>query len=282
VRVTFWGCRGTIASPGADTARYGGNTSCVEVRLNDGTLLVLDAGTGARALGQARVEESPSRIDLFITHLHVDHIEGLGFFEPIWRAETELHVWGPPSPVASHDQRLAKYFSPPLFPLHLSEVPARVTFHDAPEGSWTIGGATVHSASIQHQGITVGYRVEADGAAVTYLTDHEPGLGADIETASPEWISGAALAWKVDLLIHDCQYTDEEYEGRVGFGHSSAVDVAAFAAKVGARRLALFHHDPFHSDDELDAIRERVVERWSVEPARVVIAAEGAELAVER
>jgi phosphoribosyl 1,2-cyclic phosphodiesterase len=282
VRVTFWGSRGTIASPGADTARYGGNTSCVEVRLDDGTLVVLDAGTGARALGQARVEESPSRIDLLITHLHVDHIEGLGFFEPIWRADTELHVWGPPSPVASHDRRLAKYFSPPLFPLHLSEVPARVTFHDAPEGSWTIGGAMVHSAAIQHQGITVGYRVEADGAAVTYLTDHEPALGADIETALPEWISGAALAWKSDLLIHDCQYTDEEYDARVGFGHSRAADVASFAAKVGARRLALFHHDPFHSDDELDAIRERVLERWSVEPARVVIAAEGADLAIER
>jgi phosphoribosyl 1,2-cyclic phosphodiesterase len=280
VRVLFWGCRGTIASPGADTARYGGNTSCVEVRLDDGTLLILDAGTGARALGQARVGESPSRIDLLITHLHVDHIEGLGFFEPIWRAETDLHVWGPPSPIDSHDQRLAKYFSPPLFPLHLSEVPAHVTFHDAPEGSWTIGGATVHSTAIQHQGITVGYRVEADGAAVTYLTDHEPALGADIETALPEWISGAALAWKADLLIHDCQYTDEEYEARVGFGHTRATDVAAFAAKVGARRLALFHHDPFHSDDELDAIRERVLERWSVEPSRVVIATEGAELTV--
>ncbi|HYZ13093.1 MAG TPA: MBL fold metallo-hydrolase [Actinomycetota bacterium] len=282
MRVVFWGCRGTIASPGADTARYGGNTSCVEVRLDDGTLLILDAGTGLRALGQARIKESPSRIDLLITHLHVDHIEGLGFFEPIWRTETELHVWGPPSPVDSHDQRLAKYFSPPLFPLHLSEVPAHVTFHDAPEGSWTIGGATVHSTAIQHQGITVGYRVEADGAAVTYLTDHEPALGADIETAMPEWISGAALAWKADLLIHDCQYTDEEYEARVGFGHTSAADAAAFAAKVGARRLALFHHDPFHSDDELDAIRERVLERWSVEPSRVVIATEGAELAIER
>lgn len=280
MRVFFWGCRGTIASPGADTARYGGNTSCVEVRLDDGTLLILDAGTGARALGQARVGESPSRIDLLITHLHVDHIEGLGFFEPIWRAETDLHVWGPPSPIDSHDQRLAKYFSPPLFPLHLSEVPAHVTFHDAPEGSWTIGGATVHSTAIQHQGITVGYRVEADGAAVTYLTDHEPALGADIETALPEWISGAALAWKADLLIHDCQYTDEEYEARVGFGHTRATDVAAFAAKVGARRLALFHHDPFHSDDELGAIRQRVVERWSVEPSRVVVATEGAELTV--
>jgi ribonuclease BN (tRNA processing enzyme) len=221
------------------------------------------------------VEESPSRIDLLITHLHVDHVEGLGVFEPIWRADTELHVWGPPSPMASHDRRLAKYFSPPLFPLHLSEVPARVTFHDAPEGSWKIGGATVRSASIQHQGITVGYRIEADGATLTYLTDHEPAFGTDIATAPPEWISGAALAWEADLLIHDCQYTDEEYEARIGFGHTSTADMAAFAAKTGARRLALFHHDPMHSDDELDAMRERVLERWTVDPSRVVIAAEG-------
>jgi ribonuclease BN (tRNA processing enzyme) len=109
---------------------------------------------------------------------------------------------------------------------------------------------------------------------VTYLTDHEPALGVDIETAPPEWISGAALAWEADLLIHDCQYTDEEYDTRVGFGHTSTSDVAAFAIKVGARRLALFHHDPMHSDDELDAMRERVLERWGVEPSRVVIAAE--------
>jgi phosphoribosyl 1,2-cyclic phosphodiesterase len=282
VRVHFWGCRGTIASPGADSARYGGNTSCVEVGLDDGTLLILDAGTGVRALGNARLDELPSRIDLLITHLHMDHIEGIGVFEPIWRPDTELHVWGPPSPLASHDKRLAKYFSPPLFPLHLSEIPANVTFHDAPEGSWTIGGATVHSAAIQHQGITVGYRIEADGAVLTYLTDHEPALGADIETTMPEWISGASLAWRTDLLIHDCQYTDAEYEARVGFGHTSTSHVAAFATKVGARQLALFHHDPFHSDDELDAMRERVLERWSVEPGRVAIAAEGAELAIER
>jgi len=278
VRVRFWGSRGTIASPGADTARYGGNTSCVEVRLDDGSVLVLDAGTGARALGHALIDEAPPRIDLFITHLHVDHVEGLGVFEPIWRPGTELHLWGPPSPVASVDARLAKYFSPPLFPVHLSEVPANVTFHDAAEGTWTVGGATLRSASIQHAGITVGYRVEADSVSLTYLTDHEPALGMDLETAAPEWISGAALAWEADLLIHDCQYTEEEYAARVGFGHSSTAHVAAFAGKVGAKRLAMFHHDPMHSDDQLDAMRELVLERWNVEPDRVVIAAEGAEL----
>jgi phosphoribosyl 1,2-cyclic phosphodiesterase len=278
VRVRVWGSRGTIASPGADTVRYGGNTSCVEVRLDDGTVLVLDAGTCARALGHALVEDPPPRIDLLITHLHVDHVEGLGVFEPIWRSRTELHVWGPSSPVASHDERLAKYFSPPLFPVHLAEVPANTTFYDAPEGSWTIGGATVHSAAIQHQGITVGYRIEADGVSVAYLTDHEPAFGTDLDAAEPGWVSGAALAWEADLLIHDCQYTEEEYAARVGFGHTSTADVAAFARKVGARRLVLYHHDPMHSDEQLDAMRQRVLERWGVEPSRVQIAAEGAEL----
>jgi phosphoribosyl 1,2-cyclic phosphodiesterase len=279
VRIRFWGSRGTIASPGADTVRYGGNTSCVEVRLDDGSVLVLDAGTGLRALGLALVKDPPPRIDLLISHLHVDHVEGLGVFEPIWRPETELHLWGPPSPVASVDARIARYFSPPLFPVHLSEVPANVTFHDTPEGSWTIGGATLHSASIQHQGITVGYRIEADGVSLAYLTDHEPALGMDIGTAVPEWVSGAALAWEADLLIHDCQYTEEEYAAKVGFGHTSTADVAAFASKVGARRLAMFHHDPMHSDDQLETMREQVLERWGVDADRVEVAAEGAELA---
>ncbi len=279
MRIRFWGSRGTIAAPGSDTVRYGGNTSCVEVRLDDGTLLVLDAGTGARALGHALVEEQPPRIDLLITHLHVDHVEGLGVFEPIWRAGTDLHIWGPASPLVSLEERLAKYFSPPLFPVHLSEVPAMVTFHDAPEGSWTIGGATMRSASIQHQGITVGYRMEADGVSIAYLTDHEPALGTDLATAAPEWISGAALAWGTDVLIHDCQYTEEEYASRVGFGHSSASDVAAFARIVDPERLVLFHHDPMHSDEEVEALRERVLLGWDVDPARVSIAAEGTEIA---
>ena len=133
MRVRIWGCRGSIATPVSETARYGGNTSCIEVRLDDGTLLILDAGTGARGLGVALLEDPPARIDLLLTHLHVDHLEGLGAFEPIWRPQTDLHIWGPASPVASLDERIATYFSPPLFPIHLSEVPARCTFHDAPD-----------------------------------------------------------------------------------------------------------------------------------------------------
>jgi ribonuclease BN (tRNA processing enzyme) len=226
------------------------------------------------------VEDPPERIDLLLTHLHVDHVEGLGAFEPIWRPDTDLHIWGPASPLVSLDERLATYFSPPLFPLHLSEVPARCTFHDAPDGESSIAGATVRSDSIQHQGPTVGYRIEADGKVLTYLTDHEPALGTDLETTPPEWISGWALAHEADLLIHDCQYTPEEYEHRFGFGHSTYEHVATFARTARADRVILFHHDPMHTDPELDAMREAFLQRWGGDPERCVLAAEGAEITV--
>jgi phosphoribosyl 1,2-cyclic phosphodiesterase len=280
VRAHIWGCRGSIASPGPETIRYGGNTSCVEIRGDDGHVIVLDAGTGARALGESLMEARVSRIDILITHLHVDHIEGLGLFAPIWSAETELHIWGPPSPVASLDERIATYFSPPLFPVHLSEVPARVTFHDAPREPWAIGSMRLTSHPILHPGATVGYRIEHDGRTLAYVTDHEPGLGSDLSAVGTEWISGFALAHRADLLVHDCQYTDDEYTGRVGWGHASASHVAAFARRTEVDRLVMFHHDPGRTDAGLDAMRESVLAEWPVDRDRCIVAAEGSELDV--
>jgi len=257
VRVRVWGSRGSIASPGPEMARYGGNTSCIEVRLADGSLVVLDAGTGARALGENLIKDPPPAIHLLLTHLHVDHLEGLGFFAPIWSPDTELHIWGPRSPMTTLDKRVAMYFSPPLFPVHLNDVPARVTFHDA-EGDWRIGDARASAQPILHPGPTVGYRIEEDGRALTYLTDHEPALGTDLERSSPEWISGWSLAFGADVLFHDCQYTDEEYETKVGWGHTSASQVATFADKAKVDRLLLFHHDPMRTDAQIDAMVEAV------------------------
>ena len=279
MRIRIWGCRGSIASPGPDTVRYGGNTSCIEVSLSDGSLLLLDAGTGARPLGIELMHGQPRRIDLLLTHLHVDHIEGLGAFEPIWSPGFELHVWGPRSPVASLDERIATYFSPPLFPVHLSEVPATTVFHDASEDAWPIGSATVWSQPILHAGQTVGYRVrDADGSVLAYLTDHEPALGSDLASLPGEWISGFGLAAGADVLIHDAQYTPREYGTRVGFGHSSTEHVAAFAARAEVDRLVMFHHDPLHTDEELDAMRADVLDRWTVDDDRCLAAAEGMEL----
>jgi phosphoribosyl 1,2-cyclic phosphodiesterase len=280
VRVRVWGARGSLASPGPDTIRYGGNTSCVEVRGADGTLVVLDAGTGIRPLGVRLRDEHPGAIHILLTHLHVDHLEGLGIFAPIWSEGAEIHVWGPSSPVSSLGERVARYFSPPLFPVNLADVPAHVTLHDAPEDSWKIGGLTVTSAPILHAGPTVGYRLDEGDRAVAYLTDHEPALGADLETAAEEWISGHGLAFGADLLIHDCQYTDEEYPDHIGWGHSSAGQVAVFAERAKVDRLWLFHHDPLRTDDEVDRMVARVRDRWNVDEARCVAAAEGLETEV--
>jgi phosphoribosyl 1,2-cyclic phosphodiesterase len=280
VKIRIWGSRGSIATPGSATIRYGGNTSCIEVRGGAGETLVLDAGTGARPLGEALMDDGVSRIDLLLTHLHVDHVEGLGMFAPIWSPDIELHIWGPPSPVASLEERIATYFSPPLFPVHLSEVPAKVTFHDAPRDPWTIGSITIAADPILHPGATVGYRLESDGKTLAYVTDHEPALGTDLEVAATNWISGYALAHHADLLIHDCQYTDEEYPDHVGWGHPSATHVASYARRAEVDRLMLFHHHPGHADAELELMRASVLAGWSVEPERCIVAAEGAEIEV--
>jgi ribonuclease BN (tRNA processing enzyme) len=156
----------------------------------------------------------------------------------------------------SLEDRIARSFSPPLFPIDLGDVPARVTFRDVPREPWTIGGATVTAALVAHPGPTVGYRIEAEGAVVAYLPDHEPAL-TGIDGRSIDWISGAAIARDVDLLVHDAQYFGDEYESRVGWGHSSVEDAVAFGRAVGARQVVLFHHEPLHSDDVLWELEDR-------------------------
>src|SRR6478752_6093403 len=160
MRLTIWGCRGSVPTPGPETFRYGGNTSCVEISLDDGTTLVLDAGTGIRALGFNLLDRGARRLHLLLTHLHLDHLEGLRFFAPLWDEGVVIDIWGPPSPVLHLQDRIARAFSPPLFPIDLADVPAHVTCRDLPRSPWTIGGARVAAESVAHPGPTVGYRVE--------------------------------------------------------------------------------------------------------------------------
>ena len=152
MRARVWGCRGSVAAPGADTVKYGGNTSCVEVRLESGHALVLDAGTGMRPLGVAMQAELPAELHIMLTHLHLDHLQGLGFFRPLFAPGLDIHIWGPTSPVQHLAERIAMYLSPPLFPVRLEDVPAHLTFHDAPEESVTIGSATIRAAMVTTRG----------------------------------------------------------------------------------------------------------------------------------
>lgn len=280
MKVRVWGCRGSVAVPGPDTMRYGGNTSCVEVRSSDGVTIVLDAGTGMRALGRHLSAQNLSEIHVLLSHLHLDHLQGLGFFKPLFDPDVHVHIWGPPSPVHNLADRIARYLSPPLFPVRLSEIPARLTFHDVPNNPVAFGSLEIVAAAVTHQGPTVGYRLSEHGASFCYLPDHEPALGVRLQDLEPEWISGFALAKGVDVLMHDAQYGDGEYPDHIGWGHSSIEHVVEFARKAGVGHLVLFHHDPYHDDDHLDALRITAAALLGRGDRAVSLAAEGMELLV--
>jgi phosphoribosyl 1,2-cyclic phosphodiesterase len=261
MRVRLWGVRGSIPAPGAATAGFGGNTSCVQVSAGDGTVLILDAGTGIRDLG-ATIVGRERRLHVLLTHLHLDHIQGLMFFAPLFDPEAEVTVWGPPGAGATLRDRLARYISSPLSPIEIRDLPARVTFRDAPSSPWRIGDVRLSASLVSHRGPTLGYRLSEDGASLCYLPDHEPGLGQDLAKAAARWISGHGLARETSLLIHDCQYDAAEYRARRGWGHSSLPDALSFARRCGPRHLVLCHHDPGHDDARLTALGVDAVGRW--------------------
>jgi phosphoribosyl 1,2-cyclic phosphodiesterase len=250
---TFWGVRGSVPVPGPSTERFGGNTSCVQVTAVDGSEFVLDAGTGIRELGDA-MAGSERRLHILLTHLHLDHIQGLMFFAPFFDPRSEITVWGPPAAGRELRKRLARYISSPLSPIEIGELPARVTFRDVPTEPWRIGAVEVRASLVSHRGPTLGYRLTEDGESLAYVPDHEPALGQDLTRSHAAWISGHALARGASLLIHDGQYTEDEYPGRRGWGHSSVPDALAFARRCEVERLLLFHHDPWHDDACLDAL----------------------------
>lgn len=257
MKVRLWGTRGSVASPGPDTARYGGNTSCVEVRRTSDTAIVLDAGTGIRPLGTL-LDGHVARVHILLTHLHMDHIQGLGFFKPLFDPAVETHLWGPASACDDLRKRLVRYLSPPLFPVHLRDLP-RLTLHAVPNGPFQVDGLTVRAERVCHPGYTVGYRLAENGHAFTYLSDHEPALGAAVFPLGAEWTSGYSLCRDVDLLVHDAQYSSAEYAQHVGWGHCALEHAITLAQLAGARRLVTFHHDPGHSDDDIDRLTAEAV-----------------------
>jgi phosphoribosyl 1,2-cyclic phosphodiesterase len=278
VKITLWGTRGSVPSAGPENVQYGGNTSCVEVRGSDGSLLVLDAGTGVRRLGTA-VEGDVARIDLLLTHLHMDHIQGLGFFAPLYQPGLEVHIWGPPALIGLRTRLARYYLSRPLFPVRLRDLPCKLELHHASLEPFAIGPFEVRADPVCHPGTTVGYRISENGRSMAYLPDHEPALGGRDAMQEADWTSGYALAEGVDLLIHDAQYTAEEYPAHQGWGHSAITHTLAFAAAVGARRLVTFHHDPAHTDKDLDRMLDeaRCLETASLE---IMAGAEGATFQV--
>ncbi len=259
MRVRFWGVRGSIPTPGSTTAAVGGNTPCVQVTGDDGRELVLDAGSGIRALGDDLVGRC-KRLDILLTHLHLDHIQGLLFFAPLFDPEAEITVWGPPGRIPLR-KRLARYLSNPLSPIEIRDLPAKVSFERVPPDGWRLGEFEVRAALVAHRGPTLGYRIEHSGTSLCYMPDHEPGLGTNLSSRPADWISGLGLARGATALIHDSQYTDEEYPSRRGWGHSSLSDTLAFAERSQPGRLLLFHHDPAHDDTQLESLARQASEQ---------------------
>ena len=269
LRVRFWGTRGSIARPGPTTLRYGGNTACVEVRAADGTLVVLDCGTGAYALGRelANGRSGPVRGHLLIGHTHWDHIQGFPFFEPFFAPEHRWSVYAPGRSGRQIEETLAGQMAYEYSPINLEALRAQVEFKDLTEGSLELGGIRVQTQYLNHPALTLGYRLEADGATLVYATDHEPhslhphGAASGAEPIHHEDRRHARFLAGADLVIHDAQYTLGEFPERAGWGHTPVERAVDYAILARAKRLALFHHDPDRRDELVDGILEAARQR---------------------
>jgi phosphoribosyl 1,2-cyclic phosphodiesterase len=274
MKVTIWGSRGSLPSPSPENSFFGGNTACVQVAQDD-TLIVLDAGSGIRRLGDA-FPPGISKIDILLTHLHLDHIMGLGFFMPLYIPEMTINIWGPTSTKEPLDSRLKRYLSPPLFPIRLQDLPCQPNVFEINHSEFEIGPFKIKSSYVCHPGPTLGFRIENGRSVVAYIPDHEPALGSSNFPNEPEWTSGYDLAHGADLLLHDAQFAKEEYLPRIGWGHSSVGDALKFAKLTEVKKMLLFHHDPSHSDEKLKTLLRGETERQHF-PFEVGIAAEGDE-----
>lgn len=259
MRVTFHGVRGSVPAPGPQTSRYGGNTSCVEVRLTDGSTLALDAGTGLRELGKILVREGRSSpVHLFLSHTHWDHVMGLPFFAPLYDKNNHLLVY----PLANEAQERFQrnIFDDIHFPVSVNDIPSKVEFA-RPEGEvWQVGTAQVRRIQLNHPGGAQGFRIDDNGASIAYLTDNEIGASRTLVTVDDL----ARFADGVDLLIHDSQYVPTDMPHKKGFGHSLVEDVLKLSQFAKPKRLVLFHHDPDRTDDALDQIGQGAT-KWLAE-----------------
>ncbi len=287
-RVKFWGVRGSIPTPGPSTVRYGGNTTCVEVRA-DGEIIVLDAGSGIRLLGQSLQREfgdAPISLALLVSHAHWDHIQGLPFFQPAYSPKNKIRVFGYDGTKTRLSECLAGQMESPFFPVSMAELPGKIAIEELTSSDFQIGKVRVCSKFLNHPGVCAGYRLYTSAGSVAFLPDNEPfdqldaqlhnrGLansGHQFKTPGEERADLVEFLRGSDVLILDAQYTDEEYQTRIGWGHGSVSTVVSLAADADVKRMFLFHHDPNHDDAAVDRM---------VEKARMQIAQVGKSISVE-
>ncbi|PYK80901.1 MAG: hypothetical protein DME37_06405 [Verrucomicrobia bacterium] len=299
-RIKLWGVRGSLPVPGPATIRYGGNTSCVEVRA-DGEIIVLDAGTGVRALGLALEKElgpGTIKLTLLITHTHWDHIQGLPFFSPAYNSKNLIRILGYEGARAGLGTILAGQMETPFFPVSLHQLPSHLAIQELKDMEFQIGKVKVEAKFANHPGICAGYRLFTSAGSIAYMPDNEPYEPLKMQLAAQNGIDGneardfadSERAKMVEFLrdcevaILDAQYTDEEYKGHVGWGHSSLSSAVELALDANVKRLLLFHHDPSHDDDMIDRMVEQARELVRKSGKTMVIegAREGAEMLLEK
>ena len=296
MRVRFWGTRGSIATPGPTTVRFGGNTLCVEVITDSGQHLILDTGTGARPLGMDLMKNGPRplKASILLSHTHWDHIQGFPFFAPLFIPGNEFTICAPEGVGGSLSDVLAGQMEFTYFPVQLDQLPGKITYRDLPEGQHDINGVSVRTQYLNHPAICLGYRIEADGVAVCYLTDHEPFSDtlwrADAPSGQIESILHAGdrrhadFMREADLIIHDAQYTPDEYPSKKNWGHSTYEYIIELAAASGVKSVALIHHDPLRDDlavQQLEVAAQAMAARYPNGP-QVFCAAEGTDLAIRQ
>lgn len=286
-RFKFHGVRGSIPAPGPGTVKYGGNTTCVEVRA-DGQLIILDAGSGLRVLGNELVEEFPQQpleMTLLLTHTHWDHIQGIPFFLPVYRPHNRLKILGYEGARHGLFNVLSNQMESPFFPVGLRELPANILIEELKSMSFEVGPIRVQACFANHPGICVGYRLFTSEGSLAFFPDNEPHIGHRRSPHASCDAEGTALAFAkgqdqkvveflrdVDVIIMDAQYDCQEYQQHIGWGHGCVDDVVALALQAGAKKLYLFHHDPNHDDDKVAAMEEA---------ARQMVTARGGKLEVE-
>ena len=282
MKVRFWGTRGSLAKPGAGTVRYGGNTSCVEIGSKGGTRLVIDCGTGGHELGQKLLRDGEAkRGHLLISHTHWDHIQGIPFFAPLFVPGNEWDVYAPQGFGESLRETLAGQMEYTYFPVSPEAFGAKVRYRNLGEGRFEIDDLTIRTRYLNHPALTLAYRIEGDGVAIVYACDHEPHSrclatapgpveGEDLRHA--EFLAGA------DLVIHDAQYLATEYDAKVGWGHSTVEYAVSIGQAAGVKRLALTHHDPLRTDDQVDETIARLHRDMATPGMAIFAAAEGQEI----
>jgi len=249
--IRCWGSRGSIAVSGRECLKYGGDTTCLEVVSGSGDLIIIDAGTGIRALGNELVKNGRRRMNIILTHPHWDHLSGFPFFKPLYRKQSDIHVRGPRTTRDSVMNIVSKTMSPPYFPVELEDINADISFHSTGPESFEIGGVKIRSIPLNHTNRGVGYRLEEGGRSFVFLTDNE------LSHPHPDGLKREdyeRFSEGADLLFHDAEFTPEDYRRKKGWGHSVYVETVELALKAGVKKLGLFHHNQDRTDGEIDAI----------------------------